>query len=396
MLEKLLNDEKFKELSEYLEKKKNESFNIFKVLRLQDYEVRHSNFLAWLFDPSASHGLGTAFLENCLNLCFEEKNINIDKDIKVETEYLTDKNRRIDILISSDDFIYVIENKYGSDEHNGQCQHYKEFIENKNEFKNKSKKFIFLDIYEPEEEQFQEGQPLNGYKTLTYDKIYNVINNLKLKENIQTQIIKQYSQILKEKYESYDDIAFNFCREICTTHKDKMNSLKDYDTSLLSGIEAEGIDLLKNFINWQLPVFTGNILKEIVNELGLHTTWSSQTGIAFYSKDFYLNAYLQILTSKNKVVLELVVKNGTDEEKDLLKFLSEKFKNKKIRNYYHDGFSIIDMKTLISESNYYDEICKSKEKIKDTLKLESEKFNTLISTIFKEYINEKQTSYVIK
>lgn len=30
-------------------------FNIFDVLKLQRQEIRHSNFLAWLFDPSGSH-----------------------------------------------------------------------------------------------------------------------------------------------------------------------------------------------------------------------------------------------------------------------------------------------------------------------------------------------------
>ena len=32
--------------------------NIFKILGVSHYEIRHSNFLAWLLDPYESHGVG--------------------------------------------------------------------------------------------------------------------------------------------------------------------------------------------------------------------------------------------------------------------------------------------------------------------------------------------------
>jgi hypothetical protein len=31
------------------------SFNPFDVLKIAEYEIRHSNFLAWIFDPNGSH-----------------------------------------------------------------------------------------------------------------------------------------------------------------------------------------------------------------------------------------------------------------------------------------------------------------------------------------------------
>ena len=33
-------------------------FNIFKALGVGDYEIRHSNMLAWLMDPHEKHNLG--------------------------------------------------------------------------------------------------------------------------------------------------------------------------------------------------------------------------------------------------------------------------------------------------------------------------------------------------
>lgn len=38
-------------------------FNTYDVLRYADYEIRHSNVLAWLLDPAETHGIGTRFLE---------------------------------------------------------------------------------------------------------------------------------------------------------------------------------------------------------------------------------------------------------------------------------------------------------------------------------------------
>ena len=48
----------------------NQSFNIFKILKLQEYEVRHSAFLSWLFNPKGSHGLGQNFANNFFHECF--------------------------------------------------------------------------------------------------------------------------------------------------------------------------------------------------------------------------------------------------------------------------------------------------------------------------------------
>ncbi|WP_058764604.1 PD-(D/E)XK nuclease family protein [Exiguobacterium chiriqhucha] len=58
-------------------------FNPLKVLRVDQYEIRHSNVLAWLFDPNENHRLGSFFLRKVLmNLITkpenEEKIVGID------------------------------------------------------------------------------------------------------------------------------------------------------------------------------------------------------------------------------------------------------------------------------------------------------------------------------
>ena len=42
---------------------KRREFNAFDVLRYAEYEIRHSNVMAWLLDPGETHGIGRRFLE---------------------------------------------------------------------------------------------------------------------------------------------------------------------------------------------------------------------------------------------------------------------------------------------------------------------------------------------
>lgn len=54
-------NDNFEKLVEELEEKRKKDCNIFKILRVDNYEIRHSNFLTWLFDKNASHNIGTEF-----------------------------------------------------------------------------------------------------------------------------------------------------------------------------------------------------------------------------------------------------------------------------------------------------------------------------------------------
>ena len=48
-------------------------FNIFNVLGIQHREIRHSNFIDWLFDPNESHQLGDVFLKDLFKLLRRKK-----------------------------------------------------------------------------------------------------------------------------------------------------------------------------------------------------------------------------------------------------------------------------------------------------------------------------------
>ena len=65
----LSKDISFKEFNKIL----NEP-NIFKILKISNYEIRHSNFLAWLLDPKESHGFEEEILKEFINQVLLMKN----------------------------------------------------------------------------------------------------------------------------------------------------------------------------------------------------------------------------------------------------------------------------------------------------------------------------------
>ncbi len=100
----LVDNTKLEELSAKLS-----IFNIFKVLRIEQAEIRHSNVMAWLLNPQESHGLGQAFLRRVLSTILldnESSTINLNPahvelmnmlDVEVRREW-----KNIDLLALSE------------------------------------------------------------------------------------------------------------------------------------------------------------------------------------------------------------------------------------------------------------------------------------------------------
>ncbi len=315
-LNKFLNDEEIKNLQKYIKnikEEENSKFNIFKVLKLDNHEIRHSNFLAWLLNPNENHNLGDKFLKRFL----EEANIdtsNIDTtSMNIKTEVCTNEQRRIDLLLYTNDFVCVIENKYGSIEHGGQCQDYKKFIEKYSKFKDyNNQKYIFLDINLPTEEQLTKA--LNCYNPITYKEVYYILLDLLKSMNQNdnaTQSIKQYTDILKEKYTMLDKETKNKCREIYSKYKDVFNLMKEYTSEFQNDIfdimrevvkdekmnlqNADAKDFGYNGKNYCVVRF---IPKEIINNESLKISNNITNYSLFFALEFKEKLVLSIYSIK--------------------------------------------------------------------------------------------------
>ncbi len=140
-----------------LHQKQSNELDLFRVLGVQDSELAHSNFLAWLLDPRQNHGLGAYFLKAFLSCtCREAARLGLpsitparihainwdSSEVRREWEY-------VDLLILNREakFVCAIENKIWADEGIGadgksQLTWYRETL--KRHFPAFTKHYVFL------------------------------------------------------------------------------------------------------------------------------------------------------------------------------------------------------------------------------------------------------------
>ena len=117
-------------------------FNLFQVLKFEYGEIRHSNVLAWIFDPVESHGLGDLFLKKWLMRVIHEADtpagesvsaVDIDAwqlvSVEVRREW-----QNIDLLLilrfaNNQSWVVAIENKVNSRQHSAQLSRYRSIVE---------------------------------------------------------------------------------------------------------------------------------------------------------------------------------------------------------------------------------------------------------------------------
>lgn len=182
-------------------------FNPFKILKVDKFEIRHSNMIAWLLDPAENHHLSSMFVNKLLSKTFVKAEneelisqynfIKLHKqslqDLEVFREVQTENNKRIDILAISESqkVAILIENKYKSSESDGQLQNYINFVSEKYEGYTIIPIFLSLDGSAPSH---------TSYLTLDYGDILNILK-------AQLEIYSEYtSSTIKDFISYYIDI----------------------------------------------------------------------------------------------------------------------------------------------------------------------------------------------
>ncbi|UXR69688.1 PD-(D/E)XK nuclease family protein [Staphylococcus sp. IVB6246] len=97
-----------------------DNFNVFEILGTINTEIRHSNMLAWLFNPNEVHGLNDLFIKKFIEIYLNKSAVQKDDsfvlqmllkdfdDVIVRREW-----NHIDVLLISEanKVIFAIENK---------------------------------------------------------------------------------------------------------------------------------------------------------------------------------------------------------------------------------------------------------------------------------------------
>lgn len=271
--DKLMRDEIKELFNDPMIKKLGQSFqtlNIFKVLKLGRHEIRHSNFLSWLMDPNANHGLGAEFLE-----IFLKDAIHVDfnlsgKVVNVQTEYSSNKGR-IDLLITFDEKVICIENKIDSGENSDQLSRY---IQHVNSFyPSFDKYFIFLT---PDGRSPETPEDRKFFKPYSYEKIIDHIIGLyerrKNKMDVRVAIyLQDYIELLQNEILNGEDLASTL-DHILINHKDIFKKIEKKPELLIQEETHENkdvkrtIDLIIDIKNSRLNKIFSVLREKILDE----------------------------------------------------------------------------------------------------------------------------------
>jgi len=233
----IFNNADYKNLQAYLG-----DFNIFDAVGMSSQEIKHSAFLAYLFNPTTPHYLGDTFLKEFLIRTVKQVEIDLStieidtsdySNSSVRTEESTDKGQHIDIFIHNEahKLIVVIENKIYSSETGNQLSDYKTFVES--QYIDYRHLFVYLT---PDERTPEDDDMATAYANVTYSDIAEIIEctiaNTKNRGNQeQITLMRHYVEMLKRQGIIDDPIVNTYQKLWNKQYAPALNILKEiYET----------------------------------------------------------------------------------------------------------------------------------------------------------------------
>ena len=196
-------------------------FNIFEAIGMVRREIKHSNFIAFLLDPSQKHLLGDIFLKRVLtHISLNAENLPLSSieiaianfnDAEVKREW-----KHIDLLIYSqiNQCVCVFENKVDSSERPNQLENYENTVDR--EFPDYKKIFIYLT--KEGDSASRDNWVVLSYKDLVdiFDAICNERKSM-ISEDIYLSI-RHYIDLVRKHLLGESGIA-DLCRNIYRQHR---------------------------------------------------------------------------------------------------------------------------------------------------------------------------------
>ena len=238
----LLNSAQLLELSPYFS-----SINIFDVLNIKNYEIRHSNILAWLLDPYGSHGCGSRFTK-----LFVERVIRVNPSHRydpMEWVFLDygacevyrekhwpdiQKRNSLDILLvmesDSHHHLIAIENKVNAKESVGQTEKYRHHLES--EYPSFRKMYVYLTVDNdaPQDSEWATVSYLDVYELL---KVILDYSNLNPESKI---IIANYRKVVGEMLDIKDELIREKVKKIYKENRAAIDLINMYKPDIQSDI----------------------------------------------------------------------------------------------------------------------------------------------------------------
>ncbi len=180
-------------------------FNPIKIMKMERMEIRHSAILAWLMDPTETHGLGDQFLKAFLAEALRgQRGLDSPTALEISQSDLRDcevrcewQNIDIFILSPTNGWAFIIENKFDSKQHGDQLSRYWQKVESVYG-NNKALKIrgVFLTLWDEDPDD-------QKYSPIKYETVCEVLDHLlsrkqHLLSSEVTVFLNHYLDILKD------------------------------------------------------------------------------------------------------------------------------------------------------------------------------------------------------
>lgn len=316
-----------------------ESPNIFKILRVSNAEIRHSNFLSWLLDPTANHKLNDSVLSKFLQEIINSSD-NFDESITVEDIGIKNVEIRrewenIDLLIILDEYVLCIENKIFSGEHSDQLTRYKNIVETN--FPDKLQIYVYLNPF-----GYSSFGESDVYLPISYQVIIDILENLNFEEIDMTvkSFIEQYLLTLRRDIMGIDENA-ELAQEIYKKHKELFDYIYEIKPDGVQNINTYIQDVLKSK-GFKLGSVSKSYIRFFPTEMEKFIHFNKSPNGWNKGETFVFEISLY---NKNQIRISLGMSDAGDEEYDreklneiLQKLDPEGGKNKRWKHYLLQSF----------------------------------------------------------
>ena len=315
-------NEKFEKLKTFLEDidilenlKDEVGFNIFRTLNIVNNEIRHSNVIAWLLNPYETHDLKDEFTKLLLRDIYS-KNKSLYKLASLENVFLWDYNEvkiyrekdHIDILMVDEKnyFIFAIENKLRSKEHDNQLSRYKKLLYEK--YPKSKYKHIFTYLTINQEEASDEE-----WASYSYHEMIKIIERISKQTQSSVKLfLEDYIEMIRRDIVT-DDKIIQLCQDIYNKHKTALDLIFQYKPDLTSDIADFIKDIVSEFSDYSLNHSIKNYIRFSSPKLEpINQKYKSVD--AGWVKDHSVLLH-EIRIHKNRIILTTVVGPTTDDSR---------------------------------------------------------------------------------
>ncbi len=267
-----------------------DDFNLFDVLKITNMEIRHSNILAWLFDPNENHGLGDSFIKEFFTMFVKKADLSrydafklLLQDFDSYQVYRERNNMDIVLLSLTEKTAVIIENKVWSGESDHQL---KDYIEKSKIYYKDCEQIVYVfltpDGHEASDSEnwipFSYEEILMGLEISTQDK--------QLKPDVDL-VIRNYKETVRRKImKEKDEELVKICNEIYNKHRtalklifENVNIDNSAESEILYDVlrkfDGEGKIIFKNDNRWRFftPKMDEYLPKLSMPNSSWHTDW---------------------------------------------------------------------------------------------------------------------------